>query len=300
MPCSCKSHVGNIVLLRPASSKGLKQVDIQHFKQKVLKASSDSFSASFDFTPTVKPDQVCFNCAMKHMGFASVLLQQNTSQDFILAAAEVAQAGSHYMNFDPTLASLYQQLAQRMIVDYPDKRRHLKHFKKLLQTAFKLFLGQEIILDNSNNEQQNYFGAQEIFVEILKQLGTAYSLLYAQLGYEDINRMYAVGALVHAADQAQALQMFSGIRPKIRELWKIVQEAHNTHQQREQARQRLLALIRQTLHLYQVFKAPVQASDPHSRQLREERAQLFRNLSRAKRDRTLNTPQKQQDYIPHQ
>lgn len=86
MSCSCKKSL-------PDQGDIKQSLYIKHRQIQAAPSVSDqqapdiSDSQMFDFSATVKPDQMCLHCIDKHVSFSLALLQQGTAFDYIIAAA---------------------------------------------------------------------------------------------------------------------------------------------------------------------------------------------------------------------
>lgn len=74
----------------------------------------------------MKPDDVCTNCAQKHVSFALSLMLTGSVFDFIIAASQIYLASKHYRGYDQRLSQHCRCLAHQMLihVDDPMMFRH--------------------------------------------------------------------------------------------------------------------------------------------------------------------------------
>lgn len=76
MPCSCKKNKAASVIMPPSINTYIPVRRFFKLRPKVSQTSDSSSStdSQYDFSATTLPDEGCNNCAMKHIGFASVLV----------------------------------------------------------------------------------------------------------------------------------------------------------------------------------------------------------------------------------
>lgn len=224
MPCACKKHFpGHPSLLKTMDSYVMTQVNITRKLVAAGNVLSDSFSG-YDFTPTVKPQDQCFNCAAKHMGFALALIQKPDYMDFCMCAAQVSLAGSHYMAYNKDLQVMYRDLALKMLLDMPDRIKYMKELLKLADISYKLFKGQEVRVTPNNDLLKQISTDKEQSAQFILAVSRAYCMMFAETGYQELNRMYAVGELSKASSLKVPVQDMEKLREKLRVAWKLLQQ----------------------------------------------------------------------------
>lgn len=212
MPCACRSKgIRHQKVITPTKQ--------QKTVQQVLKTVPTQ-EVQYDFTSTVKPQDFCTNCALKHIALAITLLDQDTQMNKWLAAAQIYLAGLHYKQKSSNLFNICLMVSKKIILETQQTEVSLK---RLLNFAL-------------NSAIKHKFGAlmQEVInIEFLKArllqscllIHTVYSLLFLQITYEQLNRPYAIGHLEKASMQLAKYHQTYKLRSQLRKLWKIIQQA---------------------------------------------------------------------------
>lgn len=289
MPCSCSKKINNKQSIYKPSARSYTVIYpyAQYNKASATAVNSDSDSyiaqqqashfipqldvplqsdsGPWDFSTTVKPNQLCLYCAAKHIAYASVLFQSRIVQDIAAAAGQLMLASSHYLQYD-TFASVYcKSLAFYLVRDMPDGLQWNQELKTLMTYAANPDQGYQLtpFWNYSDNPtgMQDAHQVQIPFIYAILNMSAAFSLLFAQPGYLQINKNYAVGYLNAAASvhlpgylmYTQNKQHKYNIQ-KIRQLWKIIQIMKPDSQQYYQCRFRLQTLLHKYIAMYMDIK----------------------------------------------
>ena len=248
MPCSCLSKKKNNFISVPTKQAGNLQFNPSQGgytvsiipKKSVIKDISTSTlymyqdnnqqsdSYSLDFSATVKPEQLCILCAMKHVGFALMLLQQGGIQNRFLAIGQLLCARAHlkynykgsYLFFtDIIMHILLQENVQ------PQLKQFLDRFNKQRQE----FSFKTTYYNNTQNIEKGKYLYSQLKYAVMPHLLLyyAYALVCMQPGYVTLNASYAVGALASAAFRFSMLgvNQNNDTVNRIRQIWKTLQVA---------------------------------------------------------------------------
>lgn len=261
MACSCRSKKAVNTVFN-AQTQAHKVVDLKSVTNQIQQADvqqAEQVSAEqpeYDFGFSTRPIDVCTHCAMKHTAFAAVLWKQSfTGLDKYLACGQLMCAASHYTELDASRSHCWRQAAQFLLSAKQDTvivdqlleasihlDKDIAQLTKKVAVPFKIkFLKQ--------NLQRNSFN------QVLLSLSNAYALLFAQMGYLDLNLGYAIGMLQRSVFFLQRLQKkyqkLQGIAFKIRQLWKLVQQMTYMDDIYKQCRQRLQQILKTVIEVFQ-------------------------------------------------
>lgn len=171
---------------------------------------------TYDFNPTTKPLQSCYVCASKHISFALALLKRQTIQDTLIAIGQLQAATYHY-NLNKTELSSKLQRAIDLILEA--KCATTQQVIELLQDCVKQAMTYS---QKADTTQQIVPSTQYSVKEALKHACLAYTLMYTQLFYEQINKPYAIGQLIltalHLQEQDRQAAKYA------RQIWKVLQQ----------------------------------------------------------------------------
>lgn len=192
-------------------------------KQQATQTTENVQKVTYEFDTTVKPLQSCYVCASKHISLALVLIKKQTVQDMLVAIGQLQAATYHY-NLNKT------KIADR------------------LKSIIQKIISSKLLLDDATLEQLQQCAIQSMQYQLpaqttqpipstvqynpkeaLKHACLAYSLLFTQLFYQQINKPYAIGQLVLAALHLQAQDRDRAKR--LRQIWKVVQEIKQPNDQ---------------------------------------------------------------------
>lgn len=260
MACSCKSGP---VQVRPYFQQKLNTVLEQNqSKLKTPETLTDSLDISaqaqaaevsikdYNFDFSTKPYQNCTNCAMKHIAYASVLwLQPQTPIDKFIACSQIMCAAYHYKTFFSSLSYYCTLIAQYLMYHREDTQ--------LVQQLLEISLNPPQVVEASVWPQ--YLQDWKIpastakLMYILSQLTVVYSLLFAQLGYLELNKGFALGHLQRAAVylQLQQHQKLKDLQFKVRQLWKLIQQMTYMDGIYKQCRQRLQQILKTVIEVFE-------------------------------------------------
>lgn len=243
-----------------ASDSSVRHQQASHFiPQQDIQLQSDS--SPWDFSATVKPNQLCLYCAAKHIAYASVLLQSRTVQDTVAAAGQLMLASSHYLQYD-TFASAYcKSLAFHIVRDMPDDLQWRSQLETLMLYAANPDQGYQLTpFWNYHDSPVGIHDASQIqipFIHAILNMAAAFSLLFTEIGYLQINKNYAVGYLNAAASiHLPGYLMYTQNKQhkynmqKIRQLWKIIQIMSPDSDQYYQCRYRMQTLMHKYIAMY--------------------------------------------------
>lgn len=166
----------------------------------------------YDFSANTKPLQTCTNCAEKHISLAVALVKTGGELNNRIAVGQLMAASYHYNQALPQLAVIAQHQAQYILINtIPD----IQALQNLLKEANKA--STNINATKSIPKKVEYSP-----VDAMKHICLAYTLLFTQIFYQNINRSYAVGELVLAALYLQEKDRATARH--LREIWKVVQQ----------------------------------------------------------------------------
>lgn len=232
MPCSCITKNKNKIR---TTDNEVKQVIVPVPKQYIVKEQTQVQEQSsslipkkqnFDFNATVLPQQLCIYCAIKHLSFVAILLQQNTLQDKCIAAGQLLCVRAHLKDtfkgsfiyltqlaISVLLGENIQDILKQLILQLQDKKQNFS----FVQTYLK-----------EKQQVQKYFFKYNDLKNTLSPflyVYYAYALLFTEPSYEEINKSYAIGALNKAAYQLNKLnvQTYYDQVQAIREIWKLIE-----------------------------------------------------------------------------
>lgn len=262
MPCSCKNRNRSVSTTMQSMPKGTVKVGTESLynpNQKAIEVSaqrSDSSQSTpngtpqYDFVPTVRPYQLCTNCAHKHISYALALVHTGHLFDFCAAAAQVYAANRHLIQHDANLAKYCRVLAHRMLQDLNAPLRWYSHLHCLLQHLSGLKQQLYISWDSKQDYGIDLRTQTSATRTALLHLLHAHSLLYTQIAYEVINKDIATGVLVRAIAPGRNSMKLRQLKLKVRQIWKVLQQTAPNSSQYYRMRPLLQDIIRQVIHMY--------------------------------------------------
>ena len=307
MPCACKKqktlqkvqsvYVPSKRAFVPArlTSTYVNRLSLSD-SQVTVNAQQESDSSKYDFSATVKADQLCLNCAMKHIALANVLMQSGLQQDICIASGQLLLAGAHYKEYSQDAATYCTALAHAVVRDIRQPVKWLPQLRTLMQYAIQPTPQMQPFWDVTTDPAGIQFLHAESgqYIAAVVNLSAAFSLLFTQVGYLQLNKAYAVGYIVRAVTLPipAAGFMFGDYAPaqynikKARQAWKIVQEMQLNDDAYHECRKRLLTLIQRYANMYIMQKNELKAGRlvrkvnfvPRSRYQEMNDSQLYQQL----------------------
>lgn len=209
----------------------------------------------YDFGYSTAPNQQCVNCAMKHIAFAAVLWQtpQSTLEKY-LACGQLLCAADHYIPIDTPRAFLCTSAASYLLYH----KQNTDILPTLLYSALKytqkapsakVYTPQvaQFLKDGITPQQRT-------LQQAILAFSNAYALLFAQMGYLELNKGYALGLLQRAALYIERLQQYQKLKDlqfKVRQLWKLVQQMTYMDDIYKQCRQRLQQILKTVIEVFE-------------------------------------------------
>lgn len=198
---------------------------------------------SYDFSVSTKPLQTCPYCASKHLALALALLNKKNIKESLIALGQLMAALYHYNIQQTAQVHRIQDIIQDLF------QSKFEVTKQLLDNLSLIASQAMYIKILQSSKQQITSATQYSPKEALKHAALAYSLLFTQLFYQQINKPYAIGQLVLAALHLQ--QKDRDRARKLRQIWKIVQQIQQPNDQ-DYLKSRQL-LINFLIELYQAL-----------------------------------------------
>lgn len=253
MACSCRSRKVDTVYSAQRQASVVKVQPQQAEPVQIPKTQETPVEKQpYNFDFSTEPDQLCVNCAMKHIAFASVLwLQSQTGLDKYLACGQLMCASYHYKQLTGPRSYYCSSIARYLMCNRQDTHK----VKKLLQMAIQP--SKEIPQDVWPQQMFAWNPPQGSLrlIDSLLELSTVYALLFAQMGYLELNRGFALGhlqrAVIYLQHQQQTKDKLKGICLKIRQLWKLVQQMTYMDDIYKQCRQRLQQILKTVIEVFQ-------------------------------------------------
>ena len=245
MPCGCKakkSQQTKIIVqnkIVPVAVHATQKLPVQQLPDS--QTVSDSQSAitsqqirnSLDVAATTTPDQLCFNCVRKHVSLAYFFLQKGERD---IATGQFMCAGQHLRQKFPNIAQEMRYMAICILTQWPAQA--VMHNTSLLLRRLS-FTPQT----DWQPRQQPYNTSWQ--QQLILNLCLVYSLLFVELGYQEVNKSWATGHLaIFAYDQFRgggSTQMEDKLRP----LWKLIQSMQPMSDNYFQARSYIEALLKE-------------------------------------------------------
>lgn len=192
-------------------------------KQQVQTIKATVEESTYQFDTTVKPLESCYVCASKHISLALTLIKKQTVQDMLVAIGQLQAATYHY-NLNKTkiadrLKNIIQKIiSSKLLIDDATLQQLQQCTIQSMQYQLPAETTQAIPSTAEYNPK-----------EALKHACLAYSLLFTQLFYQQINKPYAIGQLILAALHLQAQDRDRA--KKLRQIWKVVQQIKQPNDQ---------------------------------------------------------------------
>lgn len=248
MPCACKTKKQNKVLIPSRRPKNDTQIVQQVITKDVVPRAFEPKAeyiqvVQYDFTPTVKPDELCIYCAIKHLSFALILLQQDTLEDKVVAIGQLMCARYHLRQFNKSTSIYFAVLIVKCILN-EDISEYIKQLIVELQSKRTKANIKDIIQKYSIYKEYINYSFLRNAVMPLQYLAYAYALMFSQPSYQNINRIYAVGALSRAAHLMNTHGLdFKSYLDQTREIWKMIQSQQDTTQKHNSISYKLLQMM---------------------------------------------------------
>lgn len=256
MPCSCKTKKNPQVIVpskRPqdTSIQIQKSVQPQIVPQAFQVNKEIVQTVQYDFTPTVNPQQLCIQCTIKHLSFALILME-GANQDNYIAIGQLMCARYHLRQFNKATSIYFAVLIIRYLLGI-DIEKEINQLIEVLKNKGTQADFKSIIDKNTTFTQYVNYRVTHNVIEAFQYLTYAYSLMFSQPMYQEINRTYAVGALSKVAYiiNNRIPQLVQYI-PQLRELWKKIETLQKDVIQHNQIARDLLNLIN-NIYSYGVY-----------------------------------------------
>ena len=208
MACSCKNNKAlKVQYTTPHQKTALAQNPVVKVSMEV-RQTSDSYS----FGATTRPNQLCLNCVGKHLGLAQSFLQE-PFPDSLLAVGQLMCAAQHLRGMYPKSAYYFQDLAYKVL----DKPYYAQTGELIKYSAQRLMQGQLPQL-----QQPSIPGSPLLM--LLSRLLQVYCMLFTELLYEDVNRLWTMGALAKVSLDYQRATKDRDVYVRSRKIWKMVQQ----------------------------------------------------------------------------
>ena len=241
MPCSCKkSSALKVAYVTPVDNT-VKYTTNAAVKAQLQREVSDSFS----FGAQTTPQEFCLNCVAKHLGLAYQFALQEAPQKLI-TVGQLLCASQHLLYTQQQASFYFKGLALRYLRE-EDTQTLNKELQQVLQNL-------------SLNQQLPYTDLEVPYTDFQKYLMNlllAYSLIFVQVMYEEVNVPWAVSHLSYASAR-HFLQKGNRERyQQTRELWKLIQDMKPLDSAYTQARQRFWELIQEAWGQYKASRTAV-------------------------------------------
>lgn len=212
MACSCRAKrdkaTAPVYVDRTVKQIIVKQPQIknENSKQSILQIVSDSIS--YDFSSTTQPTDLCYNCIRKHLSLAYILLEENDPDTFLMSLGEILCASSHLIT---TNQNLHDTMQNRVLEVMRGNKDHILYdlldWIKNVQTGTS-----EVQAIKPSPVEANLIG-----------LMTAYSLLFVEVSYEQLNKNWATAHLLKGAISKFAEDHNIDEFQNVRRIWKLIQ-----------------------------------------------------------------------------
>lgn len=244
MPCSCKAK-SKVTYIQPKTKQQItavitvnKDTSIQQlsnsFSTESVPTSSTAVIQDLDLRYTTIPDQLCFNCVRKHISLGYLFLQNGNND---AACGQFMCARQHLLQKFPGIAQKMYQFAILIMKGW---------------AASTLLPAIDFYLSQLKSDPQEDWGMDKVsFVlsqtqQDLLTLCFIYSLLFVQVGYEQVNKSWATGHLAVSAWDRFRNYADNTLEQKFRPLWKLIQSMQFGDQNYYLARSYLQTLIKET------------------------------------------------------
>lgn len=259
MPCSCKNKRPAPAAPQPVSTHVAQPAAPQQPQQPV-----------YDFSSNVKPNQLCLNCAQKHTSLALSLAQTDSQFDYCIAASQLYLASLHFQQHDKDVARYCRCLAHHMLMQpHTNWLPYIELLLKYTMQEATLTPGWDSVQDYGIDTRSQSASLRSSLLNLCR----AYSLLFTEITYEKVNKPTAVGILVHAVIPGYFGRKLKDLRPQVRQIWKILQDAQPDTTQWDGIRLRLEQVIRNVYNIYiTVLEPPIGADFSDSASLSQSQS----------------------------
>lgn len=251
MPCSCKTvkkQPGQTAPVITYRIPGTARAATQKLPgtSKSLQKPSDTTSRklqseTYDFSSTTKPTQLCFNCTLKHLGLAYKFFQSKQEFTYLMGIGQLGCAYQHLKTTHSEFAGICAGLASKAFED-SDNTELLQQLKALIQELVEYVPERQ-----APRELPQLPFMQQILFNLLK----AYSMLFVQVSYEEVNKTWATAQLTHTGTALFRAQKDRDAFMRMRQIWKLIQSMQPYDKTYEDAQK---ALREEILKQWQSYK----------------------------------------------